>query len=90
MRGQQLLLLSWLAAASITITASIQSLPTVDLGYEIHQAISFNVIYFPFSLHDQPVTDSHISLLDKPTIFPISGTLSLHWAIYALRHQSHR
>ena len=37
-------LFSWLAISAVCATALAQSsLPTVDLGYQIHQAISFNV-----------------------------------------------
>ena len=35
---------SWVAASAVCATALAQSsLPKVDLGYQIHQAISFNV-----------------------------------------------
>jgi hypothetical protein len=40
------LLFSLCLAAKATSAAPAASLPTVDLGYEVHQAISFNVRYF--------------------------------------------
>lgn len=35
----------WLAIASVSFAASA-GLPTVDLGYEIHQALVYNVRFF--------------------------------------------
>lgn len=62
-------------------------LPQVDLGYEIHQAISYNVRPCPST--DNRRTDNSRKL-DKPTISQTLDTPSLQWVIFVLQHQCHR
>jgi hypothetical protein len=55
MRYFALLLVVWMAALRCVRAVDDDSLPTVDLGYEIHQAASFNVrvsfiLFFLFNL----------------------------------------
>lgn len=42
---------STLVLAVLAAGGTCQSLPTVDLGYEVHQALSYNVSYDRLSLY---------------------------------------
>lgn len=42
-RGRKMKYTSIAVGATLAVCASSQSLPTVDLGYEIHQAIAYEV-----------------------------------------------
>jgi hypothetical protein len=65
----------FLLLTSLSPFTVAQSLPQVDLGYEIHQAIAFNVRTLSFRHH--LILTNTISNQARPTTSAISDMLSL-------------
>lgn len=72
--------LLWLTAVRV----SGQSLPTVDLGYEVHQAISFNVCFIITC--GSSIGADYPSHLDNTITSATSDMPSLQSVISALLH----
>lgn len=78
---------SALVLAVLAVNGTCQSLPTVDLGYEVHQALSYNV---RFKVPSRVLSHCHDRIPTEPTASTISDLRSHPSATCASPHQYHQ
>lgn len=82
--------LSHTAAFLFQLSSARQALPKVDLGYEIHQALSYNVSHTDYSKKEGYLNRTFYRKLVSYINSPIFDMLSLRSATCASQRQSHR